>query len=152
VDPVSITLDGVLYNDPRPFTTTSGIAGVSLFLELPSGRSSGDGKSRYAKVVAFGALASNVTASLRAHDRVTVRADDFQAETWTDKSDPDRTRSCVKVIARDISPSLIHESVITGSTTRLAARAAAANGQDSDLPAAEKADLQVLGGVTAGAA
>jgi hypothetical protein len=53
------------------------------------------------------------------------------------------------VTARDISPSLVHESVITGSSTRLAARTAAANGQASDLPAGEQADLTVLAGVTA---
>jgi hypothetical protein len=65
VDPVAITLSGVLYNDPRPFTTGSGAAGVSLFLELPpSGRGSGDSKSRYVKVVAFGTLAG-VTAGTR---------------------------------------------------------------------------------------
>jgi Single-strand binding protein family len=154
VDSVSITLDGTLYNDPRPFTTNAGIAGVSLWLELPpSARSHGDGKSRYLKVVAYGTLASHVAASLRAHDRITVRADDFRADAWhdKDKSQDDRAgmRTCVVVTARDISPSLIHETVITGSSARLAARAAAANGHDSDLPAAEQADLQVLAGVTA---
>jgi hypothetical protein len=51
--------------------------------------------------------------------------------------------------ARDISPSLIHESVITGSSARQATRAAAANGHDTDLPAAEQADMQVLAGVIA---
>jgi len=154
VDSVSITLDGILYNDPRPFTTSSGTTGVSLWLELPpSGRGFADGKSRYLEVIAFGTLASNVAASLRAHDRITVRADDLRAKARHEKGkNPDEDgsiRSCVVVTARDIFPSLVHESVITGSSTRLAARAAAANGQPSDLPASEQADLTVLAGVTA---
>jgi hypothetical protein len=154
VDSVSITLDGTLYNDPRPFTTNAGTAGVSLWLELPPpARSHGDAKSRYLEVIAYGTLATNVAASLRAHDRITVRADDFRARARHDKTrnadDDASIRSFVVVTARDISPSLIHESVITGSSARQATRAAAASEHDSDLPAAEQADLKVLAGVTA---
>jgi Single-strand binding protein family len=153
VDSVSITLDGTLYNDPRPFTTSTGTAGVSLWLELPPARSNGDAKSRYLEVIAFGTLATNVAASLRAHDRITVRGDDFRARARHDKTrsadDDAGIRSFVVVTARDISPSLIHESVITGSSARQATRAAAANGNDTGLPAAEQADLKVLAGVTA---
>jgi Single-strand binding protein family len=154
VDPISLTIDGVLCNDPRPFTTNAGTAGVSLRLEvtLPDRGSSGDSKPRYVKALAFGTLAANVAASLSANDRVTVRADDIRADAWRPKDQPrddDSIRSCVPVIARTISPSLMHDTVTTGSTTRRAVRTAAANGQGGDLPAAEQADLQVLAGVAA---
>jgi hypothetical protein len=156
VDQISITIDGVLYNDPRPFTTSSGTPGVSLWLEVtpPDRGTGGDSKPRYLKALAFGTLAVNVAASLSANDRVTVRADDVRAEAWRPKDQPrddDSIRSCVTVIARTISPSLMHDTVTTGSATRRGIRAAAANGQGGDLPAGEQADLRVLAGVVTAA-
>jgi hypothetical protein len=151
-DPISITVDGVLFNDPRPFTTNAGTTGVSLWLEVkpPDRGTGGDGKPRYLKALAFGTLATNVAASLSANDRVTVRADDVRPWAWRPKDQPrdeDSIRSCVSVIARTISPSLMHDTVTTGSATRRAVRAAAANAKGSDLPAGEQADLKVLAGV-----
>jgi single-stranded DNA-binding protein len=154
VDPITLTVTGVLYNDPRSYTTGRGNPAVSLWLEVPP-RGSGDGSSRYLKVVAYGTLATNVAESLRANDRITVRADDVRAETWRDKDKPRdddaSIRSCVTITAREISPSLLHDTARTGSALRRAAREAATSGQSDGLPASERADLRVLDGVTAGA-
>jgi single-strand DNA-binding protein len=150
VEPISITVTGVLYNDPSPFTTSRGTAAVSLWLEssLPA-RGNGEGISRYMKIKAFGTLASNITESLHRGDRITVRGDDLRGETWAKDGE---TRSCVVVIASDVSPSLLRDTAVTGRAARQAAAQAAANGEPSDLPAAEQVDLEVLNGVTAAAA
>jgi single-strand DNA-binding protein len=151
VELISITVTGVLAHDPRPFTTKRGTAAVSLWLEssLPPRSGGGDSISRYMKILAFGTLASNVTESLHRGDRVTVRGDDLRAEAWEKDG---QTRSCPVVTATDICPSLLRDTALLGSTARRAATQAAADGQPTDLPAAEQADLRVLAGVTAGAA
>jgi single-stranded DNA-binding protein len=151
VELISITVTGVLTYDPSPFTTNSGTAGVSLWLEssIPSRSGGGEGTSRFMKIKAFGPLAANVTESLHRGDRVTVRGTDLRAETWEKDG---QTRSCAVVTASDISPSLLRDTAVTGRAARRAAAQAAADGQQNGLPAAEQADLRVLAGVTAGAA
>jgi single-strand DNA-binding protein len=151
VEPISITVTGVLYNDPSPFTTNSGSVGVSLWLEssLPPRGGGGEGVSRFMKIKAFGTLAANVTESLHRGDRVTVRGTDLRAEAWEKDG---QTRSCVVVTASDISASLLRDTAVTGRAAKRASAQAAADGKPADLPASEQADLQVLAGVTADAA
>jgi single-stranded DNA-binding protein len=151
VELISITVTGVLANDPRPFTTQRGTAAVSLWLEssLPPRSGGGEGFSRYMKILAFGTLATNVTDSLHRGDRVTVRGDDLRAEAWEKDG---QTRSCVTVTAFDICPSLLRDTAVLGSTARRAAAQAAADGESTGLPAAAQADLRVLTGVTTDAA
>lgn len=148
MESISITISGTLANHPRPFSTARGTAAVSLWLEvsLPPRGFSGESTSRYMKVLAFGQLAANATESLHASDRITVRADDLRSEAYVKDG---KARGCAVVIATDISPSLLRDTAVTGSSTRRAARTAASTGQVSDLPAGEQADLKVLAGVTA---
>jgi single-stranded DNA-binding protein len=148
MNPISITVTGRLGDDPRAFTTRSGTAGVELRLavEIP-GREDGN-LTRWIKVVAFGLLASHTAESVRKGDRVTVVADDLTAESWlSNDSHQPRARICLR--ARDIAASMTFDDLRTGYAARKAARNAAANGQPTDLPAAEQADAEVLAGVTA---
>ena len=148
MEPISITVTGVLDRDPREFSTDRG-PGVSLWLAVPLGRGERE-FSRYMKVIAWGTLAANVAASLRQNDRVIVRASDIRAEHWLD--DDKNPHSCLAVTAWDISPSLLRDTAVTGSSARQAAAVPAVNGEPGDLPAAAQADLKVLAGVTAGTA
>ena len=156
MDPITITVTGVLRKDPRTFTTQRGTPGVSLWLEtsVPARGTSMEAAARYMDIVAFGTLANHVAESMRANDRVTVRANDVQARAWLPAADEQgedtaKIRSCVKLVAWDIAASLVYDSVTTGAAGRRAAQAAAANGEPSGLPHGEQADLAVLAGVTA---
>jgi len=150
MDPLSITFTGRLAKDPAEIPGRNGNgSGVRLWMEVPLDSST----SRYFKVVAWGTLAAHVLDSMRSNDRVTVIGADVRSEQWLQDTDRGKeARSCVCVRASEIAVSLAHDSVTTGHASRRAAVAAAANGQPSDLPAAEQADLQVLAGVTAPAA
>jgi single-stranded DNA-binding protein len=147
VEPISVTVTGHLARDPREFSTDRG-PGVSLWLEVPLGRADRE-YSRYMKVVAWGTLAANVSASLHKNDRVTVRASDIRAELWTDDDQARTPHTCLAVTAWDISPSLLRDTAVMGSTARRAAARQAADGEPNNLPAAAQADLKVLAGVTA---
>lgn len=141
MDALTLTFTGRLTRDPREIAGKNG-TGVSLFVEVPLDSS----RSRYIKVTAWGTLAAHVLDSARQNDRITVRASDITSEHWMQDTDQGKQpRSCVTARAHDIAVSLAHDSVTTGH----AARRAAANGAPADLPAAERADLQVLAGVTA---
>ena len=146
MDPISITVTGRLGDDPRPFTTRDGTAGVELRLavEVP-GR--GDTITRWVKVTAFGLLASRTAESVRKGDRVTVLADDFMAEAWaaTGTGEP---RARITLRAREIAASMAFDTLSTGYAARKAARLAAAHGEPTDLPAGEQAEVRVLRGVT----
>ena len=76
-----------------------------------------------------------------------VTADDMIAEAWasTDNGEP---RGRVTLRAREIAASMAFDTLVTGYAARKAARLAAANGEPSDLPAGEQAELRVLRGVT----
>jgi hypothetical protein len=119
-----ITVTGRLGDDPRTFTTRDGTAGVELrlALDLPSRVPGGDDITRWVKVTAFGMLADRTAASVGKGDRVTVIADDLMAEAF--------------------------DSLRTGYAARKAARLAAANGEQTDLPAGEQAEVRVLRAVT----
>src|SRR5450432_3086944 len=149
MNPISITVTGRLGDDPRTFTTRDGTTGVELrlALEIP-GRGSGDNITRWVKVSAFGLLATRTAESVRQGDRVTVVADDLMAEAWaaTGSGEP---RARVTLRAREIAASMAFDTVHTGYADRKAARLAAANGEPSDLPAGEQAEVAVLRGVTA---
>jgi single-stranded DNA-binding protein len=149
MNPITITATGRLGDDPRAFTTRDGTAGVELRLavELP-GRGSGDGITRWVKVVAFGVLASRTAESVGKGDRVTVIADDVTAEAWAANGSGE-PRGRVTLRAREIAASMAFDSLRTGFAARRAARAAAANGEPNDLPAGERAELEVLNGVMA---
>jgi len=144
---LTITLTGRLGDDPRTFTTRDGIAGTELRLavEIPS-RTGGDSITRWVKVTAYGLLASRTADSVGKGDRVTVLADDLRAEAWT--GNDGQPRATLAARAREIAASMTFDTLRTGYADRKAARAAAANGQPSDLPAAEQADAKVLAGVT----
>ena len=149
MDPISITVTGRLGDDPRPFTTRDGTPGVELrlALDLPSRTPGGDSITRWVKVTAFGLLASRTAESVRKGDRVTVLADDFTAEAWaaTGTGEP---RARITLRAREIAASMAFDTLSTGYAARKAARLAAANGEPTDLPAGEQAEVRVLRGVT----
>ena len=148
MNPISITVTGRLGDDPRTFATRDGTDGVELrlALDLPA-RGSGDGITRWVKVTAYGLLATRTAESVRKGDRVTVLADDLIAEAWT-ATGSGEPRGWVTLRAREIAASMAFDSLRTSYAARKAARAAAANGEPSDLPAGEQADLRVLRGVT----
>jgi len=149
VHPITVTVTGRLGDDPRRFTTRDGTAGTELRLavELP-GRSGGDNITRWVKITAYGLLATRTAESVRKGDRVTVLADDLLAEAWLATTGEPRPCARVSLRAREIAASMATDTVRTGYAARKAARAAAANGQPNDLPAADQADARVLAGVT----
>ena len=148
MNPISITVTGRRGDDPRSFSTRDGTDGVELrlALDLPA-RGTGDGVTRWVKVTAYGLLATRTAESVGKGDRVTVLADDFVAEAWaaTGSGEP---RARITLRAREIAASMAFDSLRTSYAARKAARAAAATGQDSDLPAGEQAEVRVLRGVT----
>src|SRR6266516_402983 len=146
---IAITVTGRLGDDPRQFTTRDGTAGVELrlALDLPSRVPGGDGITRWVKVTAFGLLATRTAESVGKGDRVTVLADDLVAEAWT-ATGSGEPRARVTLRAREIAASMAFDSLRTGYSARKTARAAAANGEPTDLPAHEQAEAQVLAGVT----
>ena len=150
MNPIQITVTGRLGDDPRTFTTRDGTDGVELrvAVEIPSQRRGGDSITRWLKVTAYGLLATRTAESVRKGDRVIISADDFIAEAWkgTDDGEP---RGRVTLRARDIAASMTYDSLRTGYQARRATRGAAASGQDTDLPAHEQAEAQVLAGVIA---
>jgi single-stranded DNA-binding protein len=149
MNPITVTVTGRLGDDPRTFTTRDGTAGVELRLavDLPSRVPGGDGVTRWVKVTAFGMLAERTAASVGKGDRVTVIADDLMAEAWTSTSSGE-PRARVSLRAREIAASMAFDALRTGYADRKAARLAAANGEQTDLPAGEQAEVRVLRGVT----
>ena len=111
---------------------------------------SGDTITRWIKVNAYGLLASRTAESVRKGDRVTVLAEDLLTEAWLGTDGEGRPRASARVTlrAREIAASMAFDTLRTGYAGRKAARLAAANGQPTDLPAAEQADARVLAGVT----
>ena len=145
----AFTFTGRMARDPRPFTTQQGRDGVSMWIEIPLTSTS----SRYVKVVAWGNLAAHAADSLHLNDRVTVRARDFNSEQWTTEENGKQVpHSCVTATAGEISVSLLHDTVTTGSASRKAAQPGSPASNQADVPAGERADLSVLDGVTANAA
>ena len=151
MNPITVTVTGRLGDDPRSFTTGDGTAGVELRLaiDIPS-RSGGESMTRWVKVSAYGLLASRTADSVRKGDRVTVVADDLTAEAWLSTGEDRQPRARISLRARDIAASMAYDTLRTGYADRKNARAAAANGQPTDLPAADQADARVLAGVTTG--
>ena len=147
MNPIAITVTGRLGDDPRVFTTRDGTAGLELRLavEVP-GRV--DTITRWVKVTGFGLLASRTADSVRKGDRVTVVADDLTAEAWLSTGEDHQPRARISLRARDIAASMAYDTLRTGYADRKNARAAAASGQPTDLPAGEQADAQVLAGLT----
>jgi len=147
MNPIQITVTGRLGDDPRTFRTRDGSDGVELRLavEIPA-RGSGDSVTRWVKITAYGLLATRTAESVRKGDRVTVLADDFIAEAWTATANGE-PRARITLRARDIAASMAFDNLRTGYTARKAARAAAANGEPTDLPAHEQAEAEVLAGL-----
>ena len=148
MNPIQITITGRLGDDPRTFRTRDGSDGTELRIavEIPA-RGSGESVTRWVKVTAYGVLATRTAESVRKGDRVTVIADDMIAEAWT-ATGSGEPRARVTLRARDIAASMAFDSLRTGYAARKAARAAAASGEPTDLPAHEQAEAQVLAGVT----
>ena len=151
MNPITVTVTGRLGDDPRSFSTHDGTVGVELRLaiDIPS-RTGGESLTRWVKVSAYGLLASRTAESVRKGDRVTVIAEDLLAEAWLSTDDEPRPRARVTLRAREIAASMAFDTLRTGYAGRKAARLAAANGQPTDLPAADQADARVLAGVTTG--
>ena len=149
MNPITVTVTGRLGDDPRTFNTRDGSLGVELRLaiDIPSRIPGGDSLTRWVKVTAFGVLAERTAASVAKGDRVTVLADDLLAEAWaaTGSGEP---RARVSLRAREIAASMAFDTLRTGYAARKAAKAAAANGQPSDLPADQQAEARVISGVT----
>jgi single-stranded DNA-binding protein len=149
MNPITVTVTGRLGDDPRTFTTRDGTTGVELRLavDLPSRVPGGDGITRWVKVTAFGMLAERTAASVGKGDRVTVIADDLMAEAWT-STNSGEPRARVSLRAREIAASMAFDSLRTDYAARKATRLAAANGEQTDQPAGEQAEVRVLHGVT----
>src|SRR5579875_2738186 len=153
MNPIAITVTGTLGTDPRSFTLHDGTAGVELrlALDLPPRGENGREVTRWVKVTAYGTLAACTDKSVRKGDRVTVTADDLIAEAWisqqTDDDGKPKARGQVALRARDIAVSMRYDTATTGRADRQAARAAAANGQPSDLDGNEQNDMKVLAGL-----
>jgi single-stranded DNA-binding protein len=148
MNPIQITVTGRLGDNPRTFTTSDGTAGVELRLAVDVPTRNNDNVTRWIKVTAYGMLAARTAESVAKGDRVIVQADDMITETWTN-TDSGEPRARIALRARDIAASMARDSLRTGYNARKAARTAAANGQDTDLPAHEQAEAQVLAGVIA---
>lgn len=146
MNPIQITVAGRLGDDPRSFSTRDGSAGVELRLAVEVPARDGENITRWIKVTAFGNLAARTAESVRKGDRVIVQADDMIAEAWT--TDNKEARGRVTLRARDIAASMLRDGLRTGYEARKAARAAAANGEPTDLPVHEEAEARVLAGVT----
>ncbi len=147
MNPIQITVTGRLGDDPRVFLTRDGSDGVELRLAVEmTARGAGDSITRWMKVTAFGLLATRTAESIRKGDRVVVTADDLIAEAWTATTNGE-PRGRITLRARDIAASMAFDSLRTGYAARKAARAAAANGMPTDLPAHEQAEASVLAGV-----
>jgi single-stranded DNA-binding protein len=143
--PIQITITGRLGDEPRLFQTRDG-EGVELRLAVDIPGRNGDTFTRWVKVTAYGLLATRTAASVVKGDRVTVTADDLTCDAWLANGE---ARAKITLRARDIAASMAFDTLRTGYTARKAARAAAANGQPTDLPAHEQAEAEVLAGVTA---
>ena len=148
MNPIQITLTGRLGDDPRTFRTRDGSDGLELRIAVEIPSRNGENVTRWVKVTAFGTLATRTAESVRKGDRVTVIADDMIAEAWTANGSGE-PRARVTLRAREIAASMAYDSLRTGYAARKAARAAAANGEPTDLPAHEQAEAQVLSGVIA---
>ena len=149
MNPISVTVTGRLGDDPRTFSTRDGSLGVELRLaiDIPSRIPGRDGLTRWVKVTAFGSLAERAAASVGKGDRVTVLADDLLAEAWAANGTKE-PRARISLRAREIAASMAFDTLHTGYAARKAAKAAAAGGQASDLPAGEQAEARVISGVT----
>ncbi len=154
MNPIAITVTGTLGADPRSFSLHDGTAGVELRLaiDLPARSPGGREITRWVKVTAYGTLAGCTANSVRKGDRVTVTADDLLADAWISRQSNDdstpRAAGQVHLRASDIAASMRFDTATTGRAARKAARAAAANGEQTDLDGSEQADMQVLSGVT----
>jgi single-stranded DNA-binding protein len=153
MNPIAITVTGNLTTDPREFALRDGTAGVELrlALDLPPRGENGREITRWVKVTAYGTLAACTAKSVRKGDRVTVTADDFIAESWVSKQPNDdgtpRAGGQVALRASDIAVSMRYDTANSGRADRKAARAAAANGENTDLPSEERRDMTVLAGL-----
>jgi len=68
------------------------------------------------------------------------------ADAWLPEGSSE-PRAKITLRARDIAASMAFDNLRTGYTARKAARAAAANGEPTDLPAHEQAEAEVLAGL-----
>jgi single-stranded DNA-binding protein len=146
MNPIQITVTGRLGDEPRLFRTNDGTDGVELRLAIDIPGRNGDNFTRWVKVTAFGLLATRTAASVGKGDRVIVTADDMTADGWVQDG---TARAKITLRARDIAASMAFDTLRTGYAARRAARAAAANGEPTDLPAHEHAEAEVLAGVLA---
>jgi single-stranded DNA-binding protein len=144
MNPIQITVTGRLGDDPRTFSTRNGSAGVELRLAVEVPTRDGENITRWIKVTAFGNLATRTAESVRTGDRVVVQADDLIAESWVTNNGEARGR--VTLRAWDIAASMSFDSLRTGYADRKSARAAAANGEPTNLPVHEEAEARVLAG------
>ena len=144
MNPIQITVTGRLGDEPRLFRTNDGTDGLELRLAIDIPGRNGDTFTRWVKVTAFGLLATRTAASVGKGDRVIVTADDMTADGWVQDG---TARAKITLRARDIAASMAFDTLRTGYAARRAARAAAANGQPTDLPAHEQAEAEVLAGV-----
>jgi single-strand DNA-binding protein len=144
---LGITITGRLGSDPRPGETSNGIPKVTLSVAVEP-RSQQDGPTRWFSVTAYRHLATHVAESLRKGDMVIVKADDINAWTWTDDRTKE-TRVGLGLTAYDIAASMRFDTLTTGAAGRKAAQAEAEASGAVAVNAEERADLEVLAGVTA---
>ncbi|HEX9358492.1 MAG TPA: single-stranded DNA-binding protein [Streptosporangiaceae bacterium] len=137
---ITVTVTGNLTDDPHTFQTRDNATGCELrvAVNLPSRIGTGDGITRYLKVVTFGVLAIHAAESVRKGDRVTIQGQDLTSEAWLGNGDG-QPKSKVAIRATEIAVSLRYDNATTGRAARAAERAADPQAQ---------ADAAVLNGVT----
>jgi single-stranded DNA-binding protein len=137
---ITVTVTGNLTDDPHTFTTRDNTTGCELrvAVNLPSRTGTGDGPTRYLKVVTFGVLAIHAAESVRKGDRVTICGHDLTSEAWLGNGDG-QPKSKVAIRATEIAVSLRYDNATTGRATRAAQHATGPQAQ---------ADAAVLNGVT----
>ena len=144
---LSITITGRLGSDPRPGETSSGIPKVTMSVAVEP-RNDPDSVTRWFTVTAYRHLATHAAESLRKGDMVIVKADDIRTWTWTDDRTKE-TRAGLALDAYEIAASMRFDTLTTAATGRKAAQAEAEASGAVAVNAAERADLEVLAGVTA---
>lgn len=144
---LSVVITGRLGSDPRLGETGNGTPKVTMSVAVEP-RNQQDGPTRWFSVTAYRHLATHVAESLRKGDTVIVKADDVHAWTWTDDRTKE-TRAGLGLTAYEIAASMRFDTVTTGTTARKDAQTEAEATGAVPVNAEERADLEVLAGVTA---
>jgi hypothetical protein len=146
VNAVEVTATGVITDEPRSGRSSSGTDWVRLTVGVPVPNSQ---RYEYVTVIAYALLAIRTAESVRKGDVVTVRADSLRAEAWVARDDKDKAYGRITLRATDIALSMGRDTARSGRTLRDTVTEAPSSAEaDAEIPAEQRADLEVLAGVT----